>query len=61
MSRNATVTIFAIPKTFEGHIGIIQRNAIRSWAQLAGIEILLLGDEPGTAAKLSGTNLGLPI
>lgn len=50
MSRNATVTIFAIPKTFEGHIGIIQRNAIRSWAQLAGIQILLLGDEPGTAA-----------
>jgi len=28
-------TLFTIPKAFKGHIGVIQRNAIGSWAQLA--------------------------
>ncbi|MDI6448143.1 glycosyltransferase [Anaerobaca lacustris] len=48
-SRNASgLTIFAMPKAFEGHIGTIQRNAIRSWARLdPAPEILLFGDEPG--------------
>ena len=50
MSETATLTIFAIPKKFDGHIGVIQRNAIRSWSKLAGVRILLLGNEPGTAA-----------
>jgi len=42
-------TIFALPKPFEAHAGIIQANAIRSWANLQpSCEILLIGDEPGT-------------
>lgn len=44
------LTLFALPKAFEGHIGIIQRNAITSWTLLRPRpEIILFGDEPGTA------------
>lgn len=44
------LTVFGVPKPFVGHIGIIQRNAIGSWSRLgAGCEVLLFGDEPGTA------------
>jgi hypothetical protein len=43
------LTIFAIPKTFRGHIATIQRNAITSWTMLRPRpEILLLGNESGT-------------
>lgn len=39
-----------MPKPFRGHIGLIQRNAISSWLQLRpACEILLMGDEEGTA------------
>jgi len=42
------LTIFAIPKPFIGHIGIIQRNAIQSWLNLhPKCEIILLGDDHG--------------
>lgn len=42
------LTIFAMPKAFTGHTGLIQRNAIRSWKQLDPTpEILLFGNEPG--------------
>jgi len=44
------LTLFAIPKHFRGHIATIQRNAIASWAHLTPKpEILLFGDEEGTA------------
>jgi hypothetical protein len=44
------LTIFSIPKPFRGHIGIIQTNAIRSWLKLRpSCEIILFGDEEGTA------------
>jgi len=44
------LTIFATPKKFDSHIGIIQRNAIRSWTLMAPKpEIILFGTEPGTA------------
>jgi hypothetical protein len=44
------ITFFSIPKPFTNHIGIIQRNAIRSWTLLKPeSEILLMGNEPGTA------------
>jgi hypothetical protein len=44
------ITIFAMPKAFDGHIGIIQRNAITSWTRLSPRpEIILFGDEIGTA------------
>lgn len=44
------ITIFAIPKPFQGHIDTIQRNAIKSWLLLyPGCEIILLGDDEGTS------------
>ena len=44
------LTLFAIPKHFRGHIATIQRNAITSWTRLdPRPEILLFGDEEGTA------------
>lgn len=48
------LTIFTIPKPFRGHIGIIQRNAIQSWLRLRpACEIILLGDDEGTAEVAS--------
>lgn len=44
------LTIFGIPKGFEGHFEVIQRNAIQSWTRLSPrCQILLFGDEKGTA------------
>lgn len=45
------ITIFTAPKPFTNpHIAMIQRNAIRSWMQLAPeVEIFLMGDETGMA------------
>lgn len=44
------LTVFSVPKPFEGRIGEIQRRAVASWAALGdGVQVLLLGDEPGTA------------
>ncbi len=44
------LTIYAMPKPFRGHIGIIQRNAIKSWTLLRpACDVILFGDEEGTA------------
>ena len=44
------LTIFATPKKFEGHIALIQRNAIHSWTRMSPApEIILFGTEAGTA------------
>jgi len=44
------LTIFALPKPFKGHFGIIQRNALSQWSRLRPKpEILLFGNEEGTA------------
>jgi hypothetical protein len=44
------LTLCASPKAFLGHIGVIQRNAVTSWALLRPRpEILLFGDDPGVA------------
>ncbi len=44
------VTIFAVPKPFRGHFGLIQRNAIGSWIHLRPqCQVILFGDEEGTA------------
>jgi len=44
------ITILAMPKPFRGHFGIIQRNAITSWAKLQPRpEIILFGTEEGAA------------
>jgi hypothetical protein len=44
------ITFFSTPKPFRGNIGIIQRNAIRSW-KLAHpeAEVILFGNEEGAA------------
>lgn len=45
------LTIFTAPKPFVGHIGVIQRNALESWACLRPeVEIILCGDEDGVEA-----------
>jgi hypothetical protein len=42
------ITFFTCPKAFNGHIGVIQRNAIKSWRHVErNCEIILLGNEDG--------------
>lgn len=50
-SSQASLTIFTAPKPFtDGHIRLIQRNAILSWHHLGDdVEVILVGDEPGMA------------
>ena len=46
------ISFFSIPKPCVGHIGVIQRNAVRSWAALAcacGGEVMLMGNDAGVA------------
>lgn len=44
------LTFFTTPKPFRGHIGVIQRNALRSWTQLhPDAEVILFGDDEGAA------------
>lgn len=44
------LTIFSIPKSFNGHSNITQRNAIQSWTLLRPkCEIILFGDDEGVA------------
>ena len=48
--RYADLTLCAVPKTFTGHTGMIQRNAIQSWLQLdPRPHVVLIGDDPGVA------------
>lgn len=51
MREVTMLTIFSTPKPFRGHEAIIQRNAIKSWTLLRpDCEIILFGDEEGSAA-----------
>ncbi len=44
------ITFFATGKAFQGHNGIIQRNALKSWTLLhPGVEVILFGDDDGAA------------
>lgn len=44
------ITIFSCPRPFHGHLNIIQRNAIKSWALLRPKpEVILLGNDRGVA------------
>ncbi|MDO8752327.1 MAG: hypothetical protein Q7J80_00415 [Anaerolineales bacterium] len=44
------ITLFSAPKPFtDPHIAMIQRNAIKSWALLPDVEVILLGEEEGLA------------
>jgi hypothetical protein len=48
------LTLFTAPKPFRGHVGVIQRNAIRSWTLLRpACKIILLGNEEGIAEVAS--------
>jgi hypothetical protein len=52
------ITLFAIPKPFHGHIGVIQRNALGSWAQIANADVILLGDDDGVGEAASDFGFG---
>jgi len=42
------LTLFTIPKGFQGRTDCIQQNAIRSWLQFGNnVEVILFGDDPG--------------
>src|SRR5271165_1091004 len=44
------LTFFSTPKPFQGHIDVIQRNALRSWQCIhPDVEILLFGDDTGAS------------
>ena len=44
------LTLFTIPKAFEGHSNLIQRNALGSWLHLRPeCEVILCGDDTGVA------------
>lgn len=44
------LTIFGTPKPFQGHDGIIQRNAIASWVRLhPRCEVIIFGEDAGAA------------
>ena len=44
------LTIFAIPRSFAGVTGTVQRNAIESWRRLSpACEVVLYGDDAGVA------------
>ena len=52
------LTIFTVPKAFNGHIDIIQRNAIKSWTLLEPrCQVILAGDDEGT--DLAARDLGV--
>lgn len=52
------LTFFTIPKPFDGHIGVIQRNAIASWTRLTPRPaIVLYGDEVGVAEAAADLNV----
>jgi hypothetical protein len=54
------ISFFTTPKSFSGHIGVIQRNALQSWKRLdPDDEVILLGDETGSAE--AARDLGLPL
>ena len=43
------LTLFTVPKPFQGEVEAIQHNALGSWQQLGdAAEVLLIGDESGT-------------
>lgn len=53
------ITIFTIPKAFEGRNGVIQRNAIRSWAKLCDdVQVIICGNDAGadTMARQIGAD-----
>ena len=54
------LTLFSVPKPFRGDIARLQENAVATWAALDGVEVILFGDEEGTAeaAHAAGVRYG---
>jgi len=53
------ITLFSIPKPFQGHIGMIQANALKSWKAIPEIsEIILFGSDEGVAAAAQAHQVG---
>jgi len=53
------LTLFAIPKPFDGHCGVIQRNAITSWLALdPKPEVILIGRDAGIEEIVREFSLG---
>ena len=49
-SHGPLLTLFTVPKSFSGHVGVIQRNAIGSWKQLeTDVDVILCGDDDGVS------------
>jgi hypothetical protein len=49
-SPQTPFTLFSTPKKFDGHIAVIQRNAIASWTRMNPTpEVILFGTDAGTA------------
>ena len=47
----AVLTLFSVPKPFEGEIGELQRRSVASWREL-GVQVVLLGDVEAAAREL---------
>jgi hypothetical protein len=56
------ITLFAIPKAFEGDAAMIQRNALESWRRLGSeVGVVLVGDDEGVAdaaAEIGARHVG---
>lgn len=55
------LTLFTTPKPFRGHDGLIQMNALRSWASLVPkADVIVFGEEPGAreACEKTGARHG---
>jgi hypothetical protein len=67
------ITLFALPKAFEGDVAVIQRNALESWVRLESeVEVVLIGGDAGIAeaaasygvrheSKVATTPYGTPL
>jgi hypothetical protein len=50
VAEELILTLFTTGKSFAGHSGVIQRNALGSWTRLhADVEVVLFGDDAGAA------------
>ena len=48
------ITLFAVPKPFEGDAAVSQRNAVESWRRLGSeVDVVLVGDDEGVARTAS--------
>lgn len=53
------LTVFSIPKAFTRHVGVIQRNAVRSWVALGEeVQVVLVGDDSGVAEAARDLGVG---